>query len=271
MPVGIGGFHVSGCIAMLPEMPQEIARAQALGISLFAGEAEEGRLDEVLRDAYAGKLKPLYNFMNDLPALEGQPPPILPRSTCGARRAAVELRSRPRLPFQCSFCTIINVQGRKSRFRTPDDLEAIVRENARQGITASSSPTTISPATENWEALFDRLIELREHEGLTISSSSRSTRCATAFPISSRRRRSAGVNRVFIGLENINPDNLLAAKKRQNKITEYRLMLQKWRDHGCTTYAGYIRDFRPIPRSRSFAISRSSSANCRSIYWSSSF
>ena len=44
--------------------------------------------------------------------------------------------------------------------------------------------------------------------------------------------------RVFIGLENINPENLIAAKKRQNKITEYRLMLQKWRSHGAITFAG---------------------------------
>jgi hypothetical protein len=48
---------------------------------------------------------------------------------------------------------------------------------------------------------------------------------------------------VFIGLENINPDNLLAAKKKQNKITEYRAMLQKWREHGAITYAGYILGF----------------------------
>jgi hypothetical protein len=53
----------------------------------------------------------------------------------------------------------------------------------------------------------------------------------------------AGVRRVFIGLENINPDNLIATKKHQNKITEYRTMLQKWRDHGMITYAGYITGF----------------------------
>ena len=51
------------------------------------------------------------------------------------------------------------------------------------------------------------------------------------------------MRRVFIGLENINPDNLIAAKKRQNKITEYREMLQKWRNHGAITYAGYILGF----------------------------
>ena len=53
----------------------------------------------------------------------------------------------------------------------------------------------------------------------------------------------AGVRRVFIGLENINPENLIATKKHQNKITEYRVMLQKWREHGMITYAGYITGF----------------------------
>src|SRR5277367_900191 len=79
LPVCIGGFHLSGCIAMLPEMPPELREAQAMGISLFAGEAEGGRLDGLLRDAWNGVLKPLYNYMDDLPALDGEPAPILPR------------------------------------------------------------------------------------------------------------------------------------------------------------------------------------------------
>src|SRR6266487_963277 len=75
--VCIGGFHVSGCISMLPELPPELRDAMDLGITLFAGEAE-GRLEELLRAADRGKLEPLYNFMNDLPSLEGEPPPYLP-------------------------------------------------------------------------------------------------------------------------------------------------------------------------------------------------
>ena len=63
----------------------------------------------------------------------------------------------------------------------------------------------------------------------------------------------AGVRRVFIGLENINPDNLIAAKKRQNKITDYRQMLQKWREHGAITCAGYIIGF---PGDTSYSILR---------------
>jgi hypothetical protein len=51
--VSIGGFHVSGCLAMLPDLPPELREAMDLGVSLFAGEAE-GRLEIVLRDAWNG-------------------------------------------------------------------------------------------------------------------------------------------------------------------------------------------------------------------------
>ncbi len=46
-----------------------------------------------------------------------------------------------------------------------------------------------------------------------------------------------------IGLESINPANLVGAKKRQNKITEYREMLLAWKKAGVVTYAGHILGF----------------------------
>jgi hypothetical protein len=57
------------------------------------------------------------------------------------------------------------------------------------------------------------------------------------------KAKKAGVTRIFIGLENINPDNLAAAKKKQNKITEYRKMLLAWKAQGIFVYAGYILGF----------------------------
>lgn len=244
LPVCIGGFHVSGCIAILPELPSDIKDAQAMGISFFAGECEEGRLDEVLQDAWNEQLKPLYNHMDKLPALTGEPPPFLPRKH--VRRTSGSLSSIDLgrgCPYQCSFCTIINVQGRKSRFRTPDDLEKIVRENHAQGIKRFFITDDNFARNHDWELLFDRLIHLRKTEfpglGFTIQVD---TLCHK-IPNFIEKASQAGVRRVFIGLENINPDNLIAAKKRQNKITEYREMLQKWRDHGAITYAGYILGF----------------------------
>jgi hypothetical protein len=244
LPVCIGGFHVSGCIAMLPEMPQDIRDAQALGISLFAGEAEEGRLDEVLRDAWNGTLAPLYNYMDKLPNLQGEPPPILPRKHI--RRTAGSLSSMDLgrgCPYQCSFCTIINVQGRKSRFRSPDDVEKIVRDNYAQDIRRFFITDDNFARNRDWEPLFDRMIALRAGDCPNIGFTIQVDTLCHKIPNFIEKAAQAGVRRVFIGLENINPDNLIAAKKRQNKITDYRQMLQKWREHGAITCAGYIIGF----------------------------
>jgi hypothetical protein len=51
------------------------------------------------------------------------------------------------------------------------------------------------------------------------------------------------VVRVFIGLESINPDSLLAAKKKQNRIAEYRDMLLAWKHIRAVIWAGYIIGF----------------------------
>jgi hypothetical protein len=48
--VAIGGFHVSGCLAMLPEVPPELTAAMDAGVTLFAGEAE-GRFAGLLQAA----------------------------------------------------------------------------------------------------------------------------------------------------------------------------------------------------------------------------
>ncbi|WP_422022747.1 B12-binding domain-containing radical SAM protein [Roseibium sp.] len=244
LPTAIGGFHVSGCISMLDEMPEEMVALQEEGVCYFAGEAEERRLDQVFRAAFNDDLKPLYNFMADLPSLEGEPTPILPTKhiqfTAGSHSSFDLGRG---CPFQCSFCTIINVQGRKSRFRSADDLEQIIRDNYAQGIDRFFITDDNFARNREWEPLFDRLIQLREDEKFDIKFIIQvDTLCHRIENFIEKATR-AGVNRVFIGLENINPDNLLAAKKRQNKITEYRQMLQKWRAHGATTYAGYIIGF----------------------------
>ncbi len=244
LPVCLGGFHVSGCLAMLPALPPEIIEAQAMGISLFAGEAEEGRLDGVLRDAWSGQLLPLYNFMDDLPGLEGAATPILPREHI--RRTSGSLSSADLgrgCPYQCSFCTIINVQGRKSRYRSADDLEKIVRENYAQGIKRFFITDDNFARNRQWESLLDRMIQLRQGEGMNIGFTIQVDTLCHKIPGFIEKAGQAGVRRVFIGLENINPDNLLGAKKQQNKITEYRLMLQRWRDAGAITCAGYIIGF----------------------------
>ena len=144
-------------------------------------------------------------------------------------------------PFQCSFCTIINVQGRKSRWRDADDIERIVRENAAQGITRFFVTDDNFARNRNWEA------DLRPAD--RAARAARATACtfliqvdmlAHQIPNFIEKARRAGCHYVFIGLESINPDNLVHMKKNQNRITEYRKMFQAWKEAGIVTYAGFI-------------------------------
>ena len=241
--VAIGGFHVSGCLAMLPELPPDLAAAQAQGIVLFAGEAE-GRLGEFLADALHGRLKPVYNFMSDLPGLQQQVTPILPIEIVRRYSESLGAFDAGRgCPFQCSFCTIINVQGRKSRWRDADDVEALVRANLAQGVHRFFITDDNFARNRNWEAIFDRLIRMREEEGLTLQFIIQVDTLCHRIPNFVEKAACAGCTRVFIGLENINPDNLLSVKKRQNRVHEYRRLFLAWRAHKVITYAGYILGF----------------------------
>ncbi len=241
--VAVGGFHVSGTFAMLKERDADVQRAAEMGISLFAGEAE-GRLSQVLRDALDGRLAPLYNFMDDLPDLEEAGLPLLPaervKRTAGA---ATSLDAGRGCPFTCSFCTIINVQGRKSRRRSPDNIERIVRANIAQGLHSFFITDDNFARNKDWEAILDRLIHLREVEKLNISFIIQVDTLCHRLPHFIEKAARAGVKRVFIGLESINPVSLIGARKNQNKITEYRKMLLAWKHAGVLTYCGYILGF----------------------------
>jgi hypothetical protein len=241
--VGIGGFHVSGVTSMLGGVDADLDRAKAMGLSLFAGEAE-GRLDQVLLDAAADNLKPLYNYMDDLPGIEGTPIPLMAveraQRTAGGTTSFDAGRG---CPYQCSFCTIINVQGRKSRRRSPEDVELIVRTNYAQGLRAFFITDDNFARNKDWEPILDRIIRLRQVEKFNISFVIQVDTLCYKLPNFIDKCARAGVKRVFIGLENINPDNLAGAKKKQNKITEYRDMLLGWKNAGVITYAGYILGF----------------------------
>jgi hypothetical protein len=241
--VAMGGFHVSGCLAMLDGAAVELGACRDLGVSMFAGEAE-GRLEIVLKDAAAGTLQPVYDFMSELPDLQGAPEPLLPkRHVRGNLGLSTSFDAGRGCPYQCSFCTIINVQGRQSRYRSADDVERLVRRNWAQGVCKFFITDDNFARNKAWESIFDRLIMLKERDGIPLGLMIQVDTLCHKIPNFVVKAKRAGVTRVFIGLENINPDNLAAAKKRQNKITEYRDMLLAWKNQGIITLAGYILGF----------------------------
>jgi hypothetical protein len=182
--------------------------------------------------------------MNDLPSIEGAAVPFLPKANVAQTLGlSTSFDAGRGCPYQCSFCTIINVQGRKSRFRTADDVEKLVRMNWAQGIHKFFITDDNFARNKDWEAIFDRLILLRERDGIPLGPDDPGGYAVPQDPELHREieacRGDPGVHRAG-ERQPRQPD---AAKKNQNKITEYRKMLLAWKAQGIMTLAGYILGF----------------------------
>jgi hypothetical protein len=243
--VMIGGFHVSGMLAMFPTVSPEIQQLVDAGVSVVAGEVEH-RWAHLLRDAYEGNLEPIYQFLDDPPDLYQAPCPI--KDNQYSRRFFHSnygtLDCSRGCPFNCSFCTIINVQGRKTRYRSPACIvDTIRRAYRKSGVNLYFFTDDNFSRNPVWEAIFDGLLALREHEGIAVEFVLQVDVSSYKIPRFIHKAASAGCGSVFIGMESMNPRNLQTAGKTQNHVQEYKLSVAAWHEARVTTFAGYIIGF----------------------------
>ena len=243
IPVLIGGFHVSGMLAMIG-VTADLRAALCRGIILVAGEVEGDRLPHVVEDVLRGRAEPLYNFLTPTPDLSNLPTPTLtkadlkgfasPYSTIDTGRGCV---------FACEFCTIINVQGRTMRCREPEQVVEFVRRNYHEvGVVHSFFTDDNIARNPRWRELFAGLIRLREQENIPFTFMMQSDLAARKIPpgdffvLAAR----AGCNQVFFGVESVNRDNLRSQGKFQNRVSEYSDLVDHLHSLGIACHAGYI-------------------------------
>jgi radical SAM superfamily enzyme YgiQ (UPF0313 family) len=245
LDVLIGGFHVSGTLTMFDEIPSEIRALLDEGVTIVKGEIDEAWAS-ILQDAMNGTLKPIYDFVNDKPDLWSAPIPRTNRKYL--RRFAVSnmgtIDCGRGCPFNCTFCTIINVQGRKMRLRDPDLLTNAIRENYhRNKIRYYFFTDDNFVRNRHWETIFDSLIRLRHEEGVNINFMMQVDVLAYKIRNFVAKAKEAGCTQVFIGMESTNPKNLLQAGKKQNDVDDFKNMTAAWYDAHITTHVGYIIGF----------------------------
>jgi hypothetical protein len=243
LPVMIGGFHTSGVMQLFPTLTRELQEMIDHGVTLVHGEVD-ACWTELLRDAWHGELRPRYDI-STRPALAAAPVPALPR---GYMRRFVYPRMQTidagrGCPFNCSFCTIINVQGRSMRNRAPADIERVLRANWRQKIDYYFFTDDNFARNPTWEKIFDALIRLRERERSQIDFLMQVDTLAWKIPRFVEKAARAGCCQVFIGVESIRSDNLKAASKLQNRPRDYAEMIDAWHRHGVACQVGYILGF----------------------------
>ncbi|MBN2320268.1 MAG: B12-binding domain-containing radical SAM protein [Acidobacteria bacterium] len=244
LQVLLGGFHVSGTLALSPTTPREIQELIDIGVSIVKGEVEE-TWGALLRDAVEDNLKPVYDFLDKKPDLDNQPVPVIHRDYL--KKFIVSnfgtIDCSRGCPFNCSFCSIINVQGKKMRVRSPESLARTIRENYRRHRINFYFFTDDNFARNgNWRKIFNLLIKLREENipiQFMIQVDTQSHKIPDFIDLAAR----AGCTQVFIGMESINPQNLKAVGKTQNNVQNYRDLISTWHRAKIATHVAYIFGF----------------------------
>ncbi|MCK5573402.1 MAG: radical SAM protein, partial [Bacteroidetes bacterium] len=245
LDVLLGGFHVSGSMRMLSSTPPEIQSLLNAGVTIVLGEVEDS-LETIFRDGLNGTLQPIYNCLDDPPDLRNRPLPKIDkrylRHFVTSNYGTIDCGRG--CPFHCSFCTIINVQGRRMRCRDAETLKEGLRANYLNNSVSFYFFTDDNFArNRNWEEIFDAMISLREEEHIPLEFMTQVDVLSYRIPNFIRKARRAGCSQVFIGVESLNPDNLSAAEKTQNKVEDLQNLVTAYHAEGVMTHASYIIGF----------------------------
>ncbi len=105
----------------------------------------------------------------------------------------------------------------------------VLRAHLEKGVARFFITDDDFARNRHWQDIPDRIIALREQETIPFRFLIQVGALAYRIPNFIEKCRRAGCCRVLISLETINPGNLPHARKRRNKIREYRRMPQAWR------------------------------------------
>jgi hypothetical protein len=267
----IGGFHISGIITMMHDgvndpgrgdipcpgrMPEDVQQLMDQGAIIFHGEAE-AHWGHALADIIAGDPKPIYrggrpSFTNA--PLPEYPPGYFKNSFATNLRTFDTSRG---CPFACSFCTIINVQGRHPRERDPAAIIAEVerlcaeeksRNPHKRNVSGYKGSANFFFTDDNfarshcWKPLLQGLAAMRRQGynlSFMIEADLACDKDKTFIPLLAE----AGCSQIFQGVESMNPANLEAAHKNQNNVAQYRELWWTCHAHGIVVHAAYIIGF----------------------------
>ncbi|MDD5670363.1 MAG: radical SAM protein [Candidatus Omnitrophica bacterium] len=246
LDVMIGGFHVSGIIATMPQLTPELAKLRDAGVTLVAGEVECGRWEMILQDVLRDQLKPIYNFLANPPELSEAPVPRISQTlmTRYTVKHFATLDCGRGCPFKCSFCTVINVQGRRMRYRSVDAVINLIRQNyQRHKISFYFFTDDNFCRNKNWEDLLDAFIKLREVEKIPLLFMIQVDTRSHLIPNFVEKAARAGCEQVFIGMESLNEENLKAVEKTQNNTDEFKRLIEAYHKAEIVTHLAYIIGF----------------------------
>jgi radical SAM superfamily enzyme YgiQ (UPF0313 family) len=230
---------------MLPDVAEDVRRLSAAGVTLVTGEVE-ATWESILRDGLTGRLASSYDTLDARPVLDEAPVPRLDRRVLRrfVYRRFGTLETSRGCPFSCSFCTIINVQGRAMRSRDPATIGTALVDNFRTlGTTDYFFTDDDFARNPAWRSVLESMVRVREEHGIPVRFLMQADLLAHRIPGFIELARRAGCFQVFLGMESLDPESLADAGKRQNRTADYGALVQAWRAAGILVHVGYIIGF----------------------------
>jgi hypothetical protein len=129
------------------------------------------------------------------------------------------------------------------RNRRPEVILDRIRKNQAYGIDYYFFTDDNFARNPAWEAILDGMVGLRRDGGIKFQFMMQVDVLAHRIPGFVAKAAEAGCTQVFVGMETLNPSNLAAAGKRQNKVEDYRTMVDAWHACGIACHVGYIIGF----------------------------
>ena len=240
IPVLIGGFHVSGMIKLFGPLTPDLQFLVDRGVTLVCGEVEgPGVLAGILNDAINNQLKPYY-IVQESPDISNAPVAVAdPNYLKHFMQPMCTIDTSRGCPYDCSFCTIINVQGRKIRCRSAEKILEVVEKNYDNGFHSYFFTDDNMSRSPIWKELFKGFVEMSQR-GKRIRFMMQIDTQSWKIPNFVEMASQAGCYVVFVGMESINPENLVLMNKKHNKTQEYAEMVETWHKVGVLVHVGYI-------------------------------
>jgi radical SAM superfamily enzyme YgiQ (UPF0313 family) len=231
IPVVMGGMHASS-------LPEEARRHAD---SVLVGEAE-GLWPEVLRDAVAGTLRPIYRHTDGPPRLDH-----LPRANRDLYRNKGYLpvhfvETTRGCPFDCEFCAVTTFFGGKHRNRPLEEVRAEL-ESLRpfEGFVMQNVLFFVDDNIVSHRA-YARAF-LTRIAGLGLQWLGHASVNLADDPEMLRLCQRSGCLGVLIGFETLSPETMRSIGRKSRLRMEYLDAIQKIHDHGIAIDGSFVFGF----------------------------
>jgi radical SAM superfamily enzyme YgiQ (UPF0313 family) len=218
--VVLGGIHPT----VLPD------EAQAHCDSVVVGEAE-GCWADLISDFRANRLKPRYrSFDFDL---AGFPKPRLIHNHTPFHVTPIFCTRG--CPYNCEFCSVTGLFGRKFRHRRVEDIVAEIRSRDSKKFFFLDDNITgdVRFATKLFTALSELKIRWVGQASVALAKNQSLLRLA----------KQSGCVGLFVGLESVSTENLKKLRKTSGNLQEYSRAIKTFRDAGILLHASLVFGF----------------------------